>query len=117
MRHLVAVGSTSNQALEMGERICFVAGGSPRGDNHLPRDDVQVEKPGQGAMANVLEFTPQHMSSRHGQIGMQSLQGLHPCQFIHTDRSFSLFGYLGGSRIERAALTDFLLALFIRHLR
>ena len=57
MCHFVAVGSTSDRVLQMGEGILFRAGGSPRRVDDLTRDDIEIDEPGQGAMSDVLEFT------------------------------------------------------------
>ncbi len=62
-------------------------------------------------MPNILKFPPQDMPWLHGQVGVFAFQGLHPCQLVHADRSFSLSGSLCGLCIDLTPLDDFLLPL------
>src|SRR5450759_4647964 len=57
---------------------------------------ARFDKPGQGAMPDILELTPQHVAWLHRQVGMLALQGLHASQFIHADAALSLLGPLRG---------------------
>jgi hypothetical protein len=64
-------------------------------------------------MPDIFKFSPQDVSRQHGQVGMFAFQSLHPCQLIHADRSFSLFGSLCGLCIDLAPLDNFLFPLRI----
>ena len=67
-------------------------------------------------MSNVLELAPQHMARLHRQVRMFTLQSLHPSQFIHTDRAFSLLGPFGYACIHLTPLDNFLVPLLIGNL-
>ena len=94
MCHLIAVGSTSDQALKMGEGILLGAGWSPRRFDDPARDDIHMPEPGQRAMSDVLELASQHMSRLHRQVGMLARDGLHPGQLVHADGAFAALGPL-----------------------
>jgi hypothetical protein len=67
----------SNQALHMSQGILFGTRGSPRGDEDLSAHHIEIEKPAQGSLPDVLELAAQPMARLHGQIGMFALDGLH----------------------------------------
>ena len=94
MCHLIAFASTSDQAFKMRESILFGARGSRGRFNHLSGDHIEIDEPGQGAMPNVLEFPPQHMTGLHRQVRMFALDGLHPGLLIHADGAFAVLGSL-----------------------
>src|SRR5437879_45223 len=86
--HLLACGSTSEQALKMREGIRLSARGSPGRFNHLSGDHLEMDEPGQSALPNRREFPPQRLSGLDGQIGMVALDGLHSRQLIQTAGAF-----------------------------
>ncbi len=55
-----------NQALEMRQGILLGARWSPRRDDDLSSDDIEIDEPGECPMPNILELTPQHMTRLHG---------------------------------------------------
>ena len=104
--HLVACGSTSDQAPKMGQGILLSAGGSPRWLDDVSAKDIKIDEPRQGAMPDVLKFPPQHMIGLHGQVGMLALDRLHASQFVHADRAFAILGPLRRLGIDRTALDN-----------
>lgn len=62
-------------------------------------------------MPNRLKFPPQNVVRQYGQVRVFALQRLHASQLIHADRTFSLFGSLGGLCIDLTPLHDFLFPL------
>lgn len=110
-------GIAGHQALHMRESILFGARRSPGWFDDVAGDDIEIDKPGEGAMPDILELTPQHVAWVHRQVGMLALQGLHPSQFIHTDAALSLLGPLRGQGIHLTPLHNFLAALRIGYLR
>lgn len=107
----------ANEALQMSEAVFLIARWPKRRFDHLPCDDIEIEKPRERAVPNIFEFTPEHTARRHRQVGVEPLQCLDSCQFVHTDCPFSSPGSLYCGCIERTALGDFLLPLLIGNLR
>jgi len=66
-------------------------------------------------MPDILEFTPQHMTGPHRQVGMFTLKGLHPSQLIQTDGAFALPGSLWSTGIHFTPLDNLLVSVFIRN--
>jgi hypothetical protein len=66
----------------MCQRIDFRARGSPGGHDDLSSHHIEIDKPGEGALADILELAAQDMVGLHGQVGMFALQGLHAGEFI-----------------------------------
>ncbi len=56
------------EALQMSEAVFLITRWPKRRFDHLPCDDIEIEKPRERAMANILEFTPQHMARHHRQV-------------------------------------------------
>ena len=106
-----------DQALQVSKCIPVVAGRSPGGFGDVAANDIEIDKPRQGAVSDILKLTPESMTWQHWQIGMFALQGLHARQFIHTDRSFALFGSFNCSGIDLTALNDFHFPLLVGYLR
>src|SRR5947209_3477697 len=102
-----------NQSLEMGQRILLGACGPPRWKDNVSRDDIEIDKPGERAMPDILELTAQDMARLHGQVRMFALERLHAGQLIRADDAFSSLGSLGGRRVEPTPLDNFLVALRI----
>ena len=100
-----------DQPLEMSEAIFLASGWTPGWFDHLAGGDIEIDEPGQGSMPDILKLTAEHMAWLHRQIRMFAFQSLYPGQFIHADRSFSLFGSLCSLGIDLASLYDFLLPL------
>ncbi len=105
-----------NQALEVGEGILLGARWARGWLDHVPGHDIEIEKPGQRAMADVLELPSQHMTRLHGQVGRLAFQGLHSGQLIHADRALPALGPFGSTCIDLTAVADLLVPLRIRHL-
>src|SRR2546425_10751960 len=72
----------SNQSLEMRQGILLGACGSPRWVNDVSGDDIEIDKPGERTMPDILELTAQDMARLHGQVRMFALERLHPGQLI-----------------------------------
>ena len=64
-------------------------------------------------MPDVLEFSPQHMSWLHRQVGMFALDGLHPAQLIQTDGPLAVPGSLWSTRIDLTPLDKLFVTVFI----
>src|SRR5258708_9965861 len=105
-----------NQALEVGEGILLGARWATGWLDDVPGHHIEIDKPGQRAMPDVLELTSQHMTWLHGQVRRLAFQGLHPGQLIHTDRALSALGPFGSTRIDLTAVADLLVPLRIGHL-
>jgi len=105
-----------DESLKVCQGILLSARRSPRRFDNVSGHHIEIDKPGQGAMPDVLEFASQHMTGLHRQIGMFALQGLHPGQFIHTDRALPALGPFRGLSIDLAAVANLLVALRIGHL-
>jgi hypothetical protein len=76
-------------------------------------DDIEIDEPGQGAMPDVLEFPPQHMTGLHREVGMLALNGLHSSQLIQTDGAFALPGSLWSTGIHFTPLDNLFVSVFI----
>src|SRR6266566_1790904 len=106
-----------NETLQVSEAVGFIAGGSESWLNDLACDDIEIKKPRECAMPEILKFAPQHMACGHQQIGMQALQRLHSCQLIHADGPLSLLRPFLRREIEGTSLMNLPLALRIGDFR
>ena len=66
-----------NQALEMRQRILLGACGPPGWFDDVSCDDIEIDEPGERAMPDIFELTPQNMACLHGQVRMFALQRLY----------------------------------------
>ena len=64
-------------------------------------------------MPDVLEFTPQHMTRLHMEVGMFTLNRLHPSQLIQTDGAFALPGSLWSTGIHFTPLDNLFVSVLI----
>src|SRR5258708_26229461 len=65
VQHQMPLGGgriTGNQALEVGEGILLGARWATGWLDDVPGHDIEIDKPGQRAMADVLEFASQYMT-------------------------------------------------------
>ena len=104
---------TGDQVLKMRESILFGARGSPGRFDDVSGDDIEIDEPGQGAMPDVLEFPPQHMTGLHRQVGMLAFDGLHAGQFVHADAALAVLGSLFRLGIHLTALDDLFVSALI----
>ena len=116
IQHTVPPGRlliTGDEALKMREGILLGACWSPGRLDDVPGDDIKIDEPGQGAMSDILEFTPQHMTGLHGQVGMLALGGLHAGSFVHADGAFSALGPLWSLGIHLTSLHNLFVSVLI----
>ncbi len=64
-------------------------------------------------MPDVLEFTPQHMTGLHGQVGMLALSGLHLSQLIQADGAFALPGSVWSTGVHLTPLDNLFVSALI----
>ncbi len=108
---------TLNQALDVRQTVFLGAGRSEGGLDHLPGHDIEIDKPGQRPMPDILELASEHMAGLHWQVRMLSLQRLNPGQLIQTDGPLPLPRSLGRMCIQLAPLDDLLFALGVGNFR
>ena len=68
-------------------------------------------------MPDVFELALQNMARLHGQVGIFALHGLYASQLIQADRAFPILRPFRRAPIQLTPLHNFLVALFIGHLR
>ena len=94
--HARCMRITCDQALNVSKRILFGACRSRGGLDHLSNDDIEIDKPRQRAVPNIL---PPHARATcpacMGESGCLRGSRPHASQFIHADRAFSLVGTPG----------------------
>ena len=64
-------------------------------------------------MPDVLEFTPQHTTGLHGQVGMLAFDGLHAGQFVHADAALAVLGSRFRLGIHLTALDDLFVSALV----
>ncbi len=81
------LGITGDQPLKVLDRIRFGPRWPPGWRQDLARDDIEIDEPGEGAIAHILKLAPPPVPGLHRQVGMCAFERLHAGEFIATDRS------------------------------
>src|SRR5258708_13266121 len=99
-----------NQTSEVCQAVFLRAGWAPRGFDHLPGHHIEVDKPGQRPMPDVLKLASEHMTRLHRQVRLFALQRLYSCHLIHAYRALTLLGPLRRTPIQLTAFDNLLVA-------
>lgn len=82
---------SANSALNMFEKILFVAGRLGSTSGQLARDNIKIEYEGQCSVSDLFKLAPLHFTWEQRQIWMFTLQRLHTRHFIYTLNALTLF--------------------------
>jgi hypothetical protein len=102
-----------NGALDMSEKIGFIARWSSRNLSNPTPGDMEVDDKRQCSMSDILEFSPQDMSGLHRQIWMFRFTGLDSRHFIRTHNRLAPSHSFLGCLIQLINVGYFLIRLWI----